>query len=105
MLVGFLIWSLVCLLIVGIGISTWRQKEATGFFTGVKAPEVTDVKKYNHSVAILWFVYAALMEICGIPLLFLEQNSMGFIYVILAVIALTIALVIVYHRIETKYRK
>ena len=67
-------------------------------------PEVSDTDRYNHAVAALWFVYAILVEICGLPLLFLEQNSAGFIFVIIGVIAITIAVSIVYLRIERKYR-
>ena len=78
-MIGFIIWSLIALLIAGIGIISWRSKKAVGFFTGAKAPEVKDVKKYNHAVAVLWWVYALLLEALGIPLLFLKQNSAGFI--------------------------
>ena len=104
MMIGFAIWSLVGVFLLGIGISAWISKKPVGFFTGVKPPEVKDTKKYNHSVAVLWFVYAILMEICGIPLLFLEQNSYGFIFVILGVVVITIAISIVYLQIEKKYR-
>ena len=58
MTVGFVIWSIVFLVLVGIGIWAWRSEKAVSFFTGTKAPEVTDVRKYNRSVAVLWFVYA-----------------------------------------------
>ena len=101
---GFLVWSLVSVILFGIGVSAWISKKPVGFFTGVKPPEVRDIQKYNHSVAVLWFVYAILIEICGIPILFLEQNSVVFIPVIFAVVAITIALVIVYLQIEKKYR-
>ena len=91
-------------MLFGIGISAWISKKPVGFFTGVKPPEVSDTDRYNHAVAALWFVYAILVEICGLPLLFLEQNSAGFIFVIIGVIAITIAVSIVYLRIERKYR-
>ena len=104
MIIGFVIWSIVSVVLLFIGISAWKSKKAVGFFTGVKPPNVSDIKKYNHSVAILWFAYAILMELFGIPLLFLEQNSAGFIIVILGVVVITIALVIVYLQIEKKYK-
>lgn len=104
MILGFVIWSIVCVILVFIGAFSWKSKDEVGFFAGVKPPRVSDVKKYNHSVAILWFVYAILMEITGIPLLFLEQNSAGFVPVILIVVVITIGLVIVYTRIEKKYK-
>ena len=103
-MIGYVIWSLVCVVLLGIGVSAWISKKPVGFFTGVKPPEVSDTDRYNHAVAALWFVYAILVEICGLPLLFLEQNSAGFIFVIIGVIAITIAVSIVYLRIERKYR-
>ena len=103
MIIGFVIWSLCSAIFFGIGVSAWVAKKPVGFFTGVKPPEVKDTKKYNHSVAVLWFVYAILLEICGIPLLFLEQNSAGFVPVMFGVVVITIALVIVYLQIEKKY--
>ena len=102
MIIGFVIWSSVSAILLGIGISAWTSKKPVGFFTGAKPPEVKDTNKYNRSVAALWFVYAIL--ICGIPLLFLEQNSAGFIPVIFGVVAATIAVCIAYLQIEKKHR-
>ena len=104
MIIGFVIWSAVSLLLLGIGIWSWRSGKAVGFFTGVKPPEVSDVKKYNRSVAALWFVYAVLLELLGLPLLFLKQHSAGFLLSLLGVPLISIALMIAYHRILAKYR-
>ena len=104
MIIGFVIWSAVSLLLLGIGIWSGRSGKAVGFFTGVKPPEVSDVKKYNRSVAALWFVYAVLFELLGLPLLFLKQHSAGFLLSLLGVPMISIALMIAYHRILAKYR-
>ncbi len=104
MIIGFIIWSLVSAAFLGIGVSTWKSKEPAGFFTGVKPPKVNNINKYNHSVAVLWIVYALFLEILGIPFLFLEQNSSGLILVAAGVPVITIALCIVYLQIEKKYR-
>lgn len=103
-MIGFAVWSLVSALLLRIGVSAWMAKKPVGFFAGAKPPEVKDTNKYNHSVAALWFVYAILMEICGIPLLFLEQNSAGFVLVVIGVVVITIAICIVYLQIEKKFR-
>ena len=105
MITGFVIWSITGVIAIGIGIWSYRSKEPVGFFTGTKPPEVKDTKKYNHAVAILWFVYAALFELSGIPLLFLEQNSAGFVPVFLGTLFITIGLMVGYVAIERKYRK
>ena len=79
MIIGFIIRSLICALLFGVGIWTWNAKKPAGFFAGVEPPAVKDARKYNNSVATLWFLYARLMEALGIPFLFLEQNSVGFL--------------------------
>ena len=90
---------------VGIGIGAWRAEKPVGFFTGAKPPAVREVKKYNHAVAILWFIYAGLMEVLGLPLLFLEQNDLRFIPVVFGVLLLTFGLILGYVWIERKYRR
>ena len=105
MIIAFIIWSAVTILILVIGILTWRAKKPAGFFTGVEPPKVTDTQAYNHAVAILWFVYAALFELLGIPVLFLRQNSAGVLPVVLGVPAITIALAVAYHLILTRYEQ
>ncbi len=103
MMIGFVIWSAVFLVLLGIGIWSWRSRKAVGFFSGVKPPEVTDVRRYNRSVAVLWFVYAGLFELMGLPLLFLKQNSAGFLWSLLGIPLITIGLLIVYNRILRRF--
>lgn len=105
MIIGFIIWSIVSIVFVGIGISCHKSKESVGFFTFMKAPIVTDIERYNNAVAKLWIVVACAFEIIGIPLLFLEQNSPLFTPVIFAIVILVIVMIIVYIRIEVQYRK
>ena len=105
MIIGFVIWSIVSAIMLGIGMWSYRSEKPVGFFTGTKPPAVKDAKKYNHAVGILWFSYAVLLEILGIPFLFLKQNSAGFIPVFLGTIAITIGLMVGYVVIEKKYRK
>ncbi|MCR5249936.1 MAG: hypothetical protein K6E50_04955 [Lachnospiraceae bacterium] len=102
MIIGFVIWSLVALIFVGISIWARNAKEAVGFFAGVRPPEVKDVKKYNHSVSGLWLVYAVLLEGLGVPFLFLEQNSAWFVIPYLGVVVITIGLIVAYNIILAK---
>ena len=105
MIVGFIIWSSCAIMIIGVGIWSWNAKKPAGFYAGVAPPKVKDVKKYNHAVAIMWFIYAILFELLGFPFLFQKQNSPMFILIILGVVAITIALLIVYNRILARYRQ
>ena len=105
MIFGFVIWSIVFLVLLGIGIWAWKSEKAVGFYTGTKPPEVTDVRKYNRSVAVLWFVYAGLFELLGLPFLFLKHNAAGFLWSIAGVPVISIALMIIYNRILRKYER
>ena len=105
MIAGFIFWTAIALAIAVIGIIAGRSKKASGFFAGVNPPEVTDVVKYNRSVGILWIVYAVLLELFGVPLLFMKQNSAGFAVSILGVVFISIGLAIAYTLILAKYRK
>lgn len=104
MIIGFIIWTVVSFIFVVIGISCLRAKEPVGFFTFAKPPIVADIKKYNKAVAILWFVFALLLEFLGLPFLFCEQNSPVFIVIVLGAFLLVIAIIISYIFIEKKYR-
>lgn len=106
-MIGFIIYSMVFFVLVAIGISSWKTKETVGFFTGVKPPEIPEknVKKYNHAVAIIWFVFAVIYELLGIPLLLLEQNSPYFIVTILGAMFWVIGLFTAYLTVQKRYMK
>lgn len=104
MIIAFVIWSVVAVIFLAIGVSAWKAKEPIGFFTFVDPPKVKDVKRYNHAVAKLWFAAAIIFEVLGVPMLGLKQNSPQTIFMILGVVALVIAMVIVYTRVEAKYK-
>lgn len=105
MIIGFIIWSIVAAVFLGIGINCRRSTKPAGFFTFVVPPEIEDIVHYNNAVSVLWLTAAAVLEIIGIPILFLEQNSPFYIFVILGVMFLLIAMMIAYLKIEAKYRK
>lgn len=105
MIIGFVIWSIVAVIFLGIGISCRKSNEAVGFFTGCKPPAVEDVKRYNKAVSKLWFVSAGTYEVIGVPLLFLEQNSLLFVPIIFAVVIGLIVMMVAYLQIEAKYKK
>ncbi len=101
---GFIGWSVIALALVVIGIVSWNSKKPAGFFAGVKA-EVNDIKKYNHSVGLIWFLYAFVFELCGLPLLFIKQNSSLFIVMVLGVVFSSIGLGVAYTIITSKYQR
>lgn len=105
MYVAFIIWTIIAVSLVAMGIVARRAKEPVGFFTGVKPPEVQDTVKYNHAVGKLWFAYAFLFELLGIPFLFLKQNSAGFVISILGTVFISIGLAAAYTFILNKHKK
>ncbi len=102
----FGVCTIVACIYVLIGVSAYRSKEAVGFFTFVKPPEIKKdkIKPYNHAVAKLWWGFAMGIEIIGIPLVFLEQNSPLFALVAVGAVILVIVFIGSYLRIERKYR-
>ena len=105
MIIGFIIWSMVAIIFVYIGISCRKSDEPVGFFTGSKPTEIENVSAYNRAVSRLWFVSTVIYEIMGVPLLFLEQNSVLFIPIVFGVMIGLIVMMVVYLKIEGKYRR
>lgn len=105
MMLAFLIWSVCALLFIVLGISARKKDKPVGFWANASAPEVTDVKKYNAAVSWLFIVFAIVFELLGLPLLFSEQNSPAILFSILGMLPLVIVTMVVYTRIESKYRK
>lgn len=103
-LIGFVVWTIVSLMFVLIGIYAWNTKKAVGFFTFQKPLELTDVKGYNHAVAKLWFVFAAVMILLGLPLL-AGQNSPYIMISVFGAMFAVIGIIIAYLKIEQKYKK
>jgi membrane-bound ClpP family serine protease len=104
MIIGFIIWSICAIIFFFIGAGCWKSEETVGFFTFVKPPVVSDIGRYNHAVAMLWIVSAVFLELFGIPILFVEQNSPVFLIMVFGVVALVIGMMIAYIRIEAKYK-
>lgn len=107
-MIGFAIWALGGVLFAAIGIAAYVSKKPAGFWANTKAPmaeELSDVAGYNHAVAKLFWAYAAVFVLLGLPLLD-GQNSPWAILSILGIMAETIAAMVCYVLvIERKYRK
>lgn len=106
MAIRFIVCGIVALIFGAIGVSCWRAKEAVGFFSFVKPPAISaeNVGKYNHAIAVLWFLGTVLLEIICIPVLFAKQNSPVFAFIPLEAMLWSIAMMVVYVRIEARYR-
>lgn len=106
MLIAFCIWSLFSLLFVVFGICTLSAKKPMVFWAHERKIEVSNVKAYNKSLALLYFVYSFVILILGIPMLLSPQNSAGFIIPVLGLPIASILMIAVYVTcIEAKYRR
>ena len=104
MVIAFIIWAAVGCMFVGIGISCFLAKKATGFWANAKMFEVTDVKTYNHAMGKLWCIFGVVFIALGLPLLSGQSLLIG--VALIGVIVEVLALMIIYTLvIEKKYRK
>lgn len=102
---GFVIWSIAGGFFIGLGICSFFSKKPVRFWANAEMFEVTDVKKYNISVAGLFCVFGVVLIILGLPLL-CGQNSPWIFLSVLGVLMECIAAMIIYTVvIEKKYKK
>lgn len=103
--IGFIGWTVVGCLLIGIGITAFFKKEAMGFWANIKIEAVKDIKNYNDSVGKLFILYGIVFILLGTPLL-MGQNSPFILLSIIGVMIETIIAMAIYNIvIEGKYRK
>lgn len=103
-IIAFVIWVLCGMLFIGFGIAAFSSKKAAGFWANVKVPVMEDVKAYNKAVGRLWCVSGGVFILLGLPLL-TGQNSPWILLSCEGVLVEIITMMVVYTRIECKYRK
>ena len=101
---AFLLWTLCCCLLLGIGIYCFRSEKPVGFFANAKTFPVKDPKAYNRACGKLWIGYSLICILCGIPLL-AAQNSPLILLTVLGIVFATLGMILTYVLvIEKKYR-
>lgn len=100
---GFWIWMVCGILFFLIGISCFISKKQVGFWANAETPKMRDVKAYNFAVGKLWIAYAVVFCLLGIPL-YLEDDR-AILLSVPGVFFESIALMAIYMKIETKYKK
>lgn len=103
-IIGFAICVIVGLLFVGIGFSSFKAKGPVGFWSNAKTVPIDDVKSYNKAVGKLWCVFGIIVIFLSLPML-AGQNSPFILLSIIGIMFEVIAAMVVYMRIENKYRK
>ncbi len=105
MKIAFVIWVVVGLIFIGIGIFDYFSEKAAGFWANAKTVPIGEVKKYNRAVGKLFICFGIIFILLGLPLLFSEQNSPVILLSVIGVMFAVIGTMIVYMKIETKYRR
>lgn len=99
----FLIWSIGGLFFVGMGITSFFAKKAMGFWANVRVSEIDRVRPYNHAVGRLYIIFGIFIILLGLPLL--SGHTALILFSIIGVMFAVIAMMVIYSRIEQKYRK
>lgn len=105
-IIAFVVFALGGLFFIGMGAYCFFAKEARpmGFWANAKPLPMEDVKGYNRALGRLWCVFGVVFIILGLPLL-AGQNAGLIVISILGIMFEAIAAMVVYTRIEAKYRK
>ena len=67
-MIGFVIWSLFGVFIIGLGIKDMFSKNPVGFWANTETIKVKDVKGYNRASGLLFIIYGIIFDLLGIPL-------------------------------------
>lgn len=101
--VMLVIWTACALLFAGIGVYDLHAKKQVGFWSNFKEPEMRDVPGYNRAVGRLFLGFAAVFELIGILIARAGDSPLTFLLVF-AVPAEVIGMILLYLRIERKYK-
>lgn len=85
---------------MGIGVSAFFSKKAVGFWANIEVGKVTDVKKYNKAVGILFIIFGLIFILLGTPML--SEHSALILFSVIGVMVETIAAMIVYTQVISK---
>ena len=103
-MMAFIIWAIIGLIFVGIGVLAFFSKKPMGFWANAEMFQVSDIRKYNRTMGIMWCIFGVVFALLGLPLLAGENSPyimLSVVGVMLEVIAFMVIYVLV---IEKKYR-
>ena len=105
-IINIFINAYVALILLGVGISMIKSKKPTGFYTGEKAhdaSEISDVKKWNLYHGLIFIVCAALIMLAAIVLIFIKSETI-MLFILFGVYLLPLPImIIIHHLLEKNY--
>ena len=90
-MIGFIIWSLFGVFIIGLGIKDMFSKNPVGFWANTETIKAKDEKGYNCATGRLFLIYGIVFIILGIPLLEGQNTS----YILLSVIGVMVEMIVI----------
>lgn len=105
MKIAFGIWTVIGLIFIGIGIFDYFSKKPAVFWANAKTVPIGDMERYNRAVGKLFFCFGLVFILLGLPLMVSEQNSPVILLSVIGVMFAVIGTMIVYMKIEAKYRR
>lgn len=107
-IIGFGIYALAALFMMGIGIVQLKSKEPVGFYSGEKPPkaeDITDVKAWNRKHGMMWLVYGIIILISFFIGLLIGDSIWTVVPMIGGVIIPVIFMIRYHHQLRKKYIK
>lgn len=104
-MIGFVIWAIVGVIIIGLGVRACLSKKVAGFWANIRPISVNDITGYNRAVGMLFVIYGVIFIALGLPLIS-GQNSPFILLSVLGVMMETIVIMAIYSLcIEKKYKE
>ena len=105
MKIAFMIWAVIAFVFMGIGSYDYFSEKPAGFWANAKTVPIDDVKAYNRAVGKLFVCFGIGFILLGLPLLVSKQNSPVILFSVIGLMFESIGMMIVYMKIESKYRR
>ncbi len=104
-MMAFIIWAIIGLIFVGLGVLAFFSKKPMGFWANAEMFQVSDTKRYNHTMGIMWCIFGLVFILLGLPLLAGENSPYIMLSVVGVMLEVIVFMVIYVLVIEKKYRK
>ena len=102
-MVVFVIWILFSLIYLSSSAFALHSEEPVRFWNIPDQIKVSNIKRYNQTVAWLWIVCAVVLDLIGI-LVAWGKGTLTILISIFIITKINIACMYIYEKIEVKYR-
>lgn len=104
--IGFVIYALLALFMMGIGVVQLKSKEPVGFYSGEKPPKaenITDIKAWNTKHGMMWLIYGIIILISFFIGNMIGDSVWSIIPMVGGVIIPVIFMIWYHHQLRKKY--